>query len=99
MHMISILAKRLQELRLKNNLSQLQMGQRTNLSPSVISSYETGARTPSLENLITIATTFRVSTDYLLGLEHSGCLDTDGLSEEEAEAVRTLLFALKKRTL
>ena len=99
MHMISILAKRLQELRLKNNLSQLQMGQRTNLSPSVISSYETGARTPSLENLITIATTFRVSTDYLLGLEHSGCLDTDGLSEEEAEAVRTLLIALKKRTL
>ena len=40
--MISILAKRLQELRLKNNLSQLQMAQRTNLSPSVISSYETG---------------------------------------------------------
>ena len=95
--MISILAKRLQELRLKNNLSQLQMAQRTNLSPSVISSYETGARTPSLENLITIATTFRVSTDYLLGLEHSGVLDTDGLSEEEAEAVCTLLFALKKR--
>ena len=69
--MISILAKRLQELRLRNNLSQLQMAQRTNLSPSVISSYETGARTPSLENLVTIATTFRVSTDYLLGLEHS----------------------------
>ena len=97
--MISILAKRLQELRLKNNLSQLQMAQRTNLSPSVISSYETGARTPSLENLITIATTFRVSTDYLLGLEHSNCLDTDGLSEEETEAVRTLLLALKRRAL
>ena len=97
--MISILAKRLQELRLRNNLSQLQMAQRTNLSPSVISSYETGARTPSLENLVTIATTFRVSTDYLLGLEHSNCLDTDGLSEEEAGAVRTLLFSLKKRTL
>ena len=97
--MISILAKRLQELRLKNNLSQLQMAQRTNLSPSVISSYETGARTPSLENLITIATTLRVSTDYLLGLEHSNCLDTDGLSEEEAEAVRTLLLALKRRAL
>ncbi len=97
--MISILAKRLQELRLRNNLSQLQMAQRTNLSPSVISSYETGARTPSLENLVPIATTFRVSTDYLLGLEHSNCLDTDGLSEEEAEAVRTLLFSLKKRTL
>ena len=97
--MISILAKRLQELRLRNNLSQLQMAQRTNLSPSVISSYETGARTPSLENLVTIATTFRVSIDYLLGLEHSNCLDTDGLSEEEAEAVRTLLFSLKKRTL
>ena len=97
--MISILAKRLQELRLKNNLSQLQMAQRTNLSPSVISSYETGARTPSLENLITIATTFRVSTDYLLGLEQSNCLDTDGLSEEEAEAVRTLLLALKRRAL
>ncbi len=97
--MISILAKRLQELRLRNNLSQLQMAQRTNLSPSVISSYETGARTPSLENQVTIATTFRVSTDYLLGLEHSNCLDTDGLSEEEAEAVRTLLFSLKKRTL
>ena len=97
--MISILAKRLQELRPRNNLSQLQMAQRINLSPSVISSYETGARTPSLENLVTIATTFRVSTDYLLGLEHSNCLDTDGLSEEEAEAVRTLLFSLKKRTL
>lgn len=97
--MISILAKRLQELRLKNNLSQLQMGQRTNLSPSVISSYETGARTPTLENLITIASVFKVSTDYLLGLEHEDRLNTDGLSREDIEALQTLISSLKGKKI
>lgn len=95
--MISILAKRLQELRLKNNLSQMQMGRYTNLSASVISSYETGARTPTIENLITIATVFKVSTDYLLGLDHEPTLNTDGLSVRETDALQTLIDSLKSK--
>lgn len=64
---MSILSDRLKELRLKNNLTQKQMGEVLNCTDRYYQKIEYGNVKPSQENLIKLADYFNVSTDYLLG--------------------------------
>ena len=65
--MIKGLADRLKELRQKLNLSQKDVATYLDLSPSIISGYETGERTPSASIIIRLADLYHCSTDYILG--------------------------------
>ena len=87
---------RIKTLRLQNNLTQEQLASRLNLTKSVISAYETGLRMPSYETLISISRVFKVTTDYLLGLERKKEIDLSGLTEEEINALLNLIKAMKQ---
>lgn len=58
---------RLKQLREQRRLSQDGLAMKINVSQSTISAYEVGERTPDLETLITLASFFDVSIDYLVG--------------------------------
>lgn len=60
--------ERLKELRLENNLTQVQLSKKTGISQAGIAKWETGDRTPNVECLITLAKFFKCSIDYLVGL-------------------------------
>ena len=97
--MIYELNTRLQEQRKKSKLSQKQVAERIQVSPSVISNYESGERSPSLESLIALANLYHCSTDYLLGLETSAVkqpLDTSMLTEEQRQELQNFLLSLRK---
>lgn len=87
----------LKTLRLQENMTQAQLSQKLGLTKSVVSAYETGLRMPSYDVLIHIAQIFHVSTDYLLGVEHKQELDLSGLSQEETDALRNLIRAMKRK--
>ena len=87
----------LKTLRLQNGLTQAQVAQKLGVTKSVISAYETGLRVPSYDILINISKIFRVSTDFLLGLENIRELDLSGLTEEEIQALLNLIKAMKRR--
>lgn len=87
----------LKTLRIRNDMTQEQLAQRLGLTKSVISAYETGLRMPSYEVLISISRIFKVSTDYLLGLERKKEIDLSGLTEEEIQALLNLIQAMKRR--
>ena len=53
--MINQLGERLQKLRTDRKISQLKVAELINVSPSIISNYESGERSPSIENLIKLA--------------------------------------------
>ena len=61
------LKERLRILRESRGYSQKGLAKRLGCSPSLISSYETGERSPSLQNLGELADCFGVTADYLLG--------------------------------
>lgn len=63
----NIFPRRLQELRERRHMSRRTLSQLCGLSVNVISMYERGERTPSVENLIQLADFFGVSIDDLLG--------------------------------
>lgn len=62
--------ERLRELRIDKGLSQQNLADMIGASKSLISCYENGKRTPSLENIISFMEIFGVSPDYLLGADH-----------------------------
>ncbi len=86
----------LKTLRLRDKMTQAQLAQKLNLTKSVISAYENGLRLPSYDVLIHIAKIFKVSTDYLLGIENKQEIDLSGLSQEEIDALLNLIKAMKQ---
>ena len=66
---MKIFAQRLKSLRKEISLSQEALAKKLNLDKSTIAKYETEKISPSIEMLIIFAKFFKVSTDYLLGLE------------------------------
>ena len=87
----------LKTLRTQNNCTQVQLAQKLGLTKSVISAYETGLRLPSYDVLINIAKIFKVSTDYLLGMDNRQEIDLSGLTPEEITALKNLIKAMKHR--
>ncbi len=97
--MIEKLPQKLKELRTKYGFSQKQVAERIGVSPSIVSGYETGERTPSTEILLALSNLYNCTTDYLLGKTSSQpkiILDTDGLSTEQIQAINNLITAFKK---
>ncbi len=64
----NIFGERIRELRLKEHLTQGQLGERVGLTYKGVSSIENGERGTTLDKLVALAQYFHVSTDYLLGI-------------------------------
>ncbi len=61
--------ERLKELRLEKRLSQRQLANDVGYKQSSIVRWEKGLQTPNIDVAIVFAKYFKVTTDYLLGLE------------------------------
>jgi len=68
------------------------------MSPSIISSYETGERSPSADVLLAISCLCHFSTDYLLGRNANtpeNTISLDGMTEQQIKALRLLVDSIK----
>ena len=63
------IAKNISELRLQNNMTQLELGERLNYSDKTISKWERGESTPDISVLIEIAELFGVTLDELVNAD------------------------------
>lgn len=79
------------ELRFSKNLTQSQLAERMWVKKSIISAYETDSRPPSLDMLIKYAKEFRVSTDYLLGIESDKTINVNGLTDTQINTLNILV--------
>ena len=88
----------LKGLRLKHKMTQKELADKIGVTKSVVSYYELQERSPSPEVLIKLSRIFHVTTDYLLGIEHTHSIDVSNLSSDELALVEQLirLFESKK---
>ena len=63
-------AEKLKELRDEKKLSQRTLAKELGFSQAAIARWENNLQTPNIDVAIIIAKYFKVSTDYLLGLEN-----------------------------
>ena len=66
------------------------------LSKAVVSKYENGLGYPTFDVLILIADFFKVTTDYLLGVEKSKTLDVSTLNETQIDTIRKVITEFNK---
>ena len=97
--MIKDLPNKLKELRTKYGFSQRQLANRLDISPSIVSGYETGERTPSIDVLLSISYIYNCSVDYLLGKDNEKPtiqIDVSSLTDKQIQAINTLIESFTK---
>lgn len=94
---------KLKTLREEHHYSQRIVASRLGCSISIISSYETGERFPSLSNLIALSYLYHVTTDYLLGktdnsrdINFDNMIDIDGLTEQQIKALQRIISSMRE---
>ena len=97
--MINGLSERLKKLRNELGVSQRLVAKHLHVSPSIVSGYETGERTPSTENLLSLAYLYHCSTDYLLGKEvvsQQCTISAEGLTPKQVHLLNELIETMRK---
>ncbi len=98
--MIKDLPNRLRDLRIKYGYSQKEVSEKIGVSPSIVSGYESGERTPSTQVLLSLAYLYGCSTDYLLGKQNDSSklvLDVSGLSDKQINAIKNIAEVMKEK--
>ncbi len=74
---------KIKALRLQNEMTQKEFAQSIGVSIVSIQCWENGSKKPSMSAIISIAKIFKVTTDYLLGVNQSGGYEIPMLSNVE----------------
>lgn len=95
--------EKLAKLRESRLLTQEQFGKRIGVSKQTVSNWENEYVLPSVEKLIRIANFFKVSADYLLGLDDTATtedrviIDVTGLNNKEIIHLTLLVDDLRSK--
>ena len=98
--MIDGLPERLRDMREKYTYSQRDVAKLLGVSPSLISGYETGERTPSVEVLFRMSYLYKCSIDYLLGKSTNIsdlAIPLDGLSQNQIRIILEMVEEFRSK--
>lgn len=90
-----MLNENIKKIRLAQNISQVELARRLNVSKQSVSNWENDNIQPSIDMLIKIANCFGVSTDYLLGLSTEKTIDATGLTDMQIAHIRQIIDDIK----
>ena len=82
---------RIKQLRERNNISQSELAKRLDTTRATVSSWELGVNSPTAHFLIELSKFFKVSSDYLLGIDSSENLNISSLTSDEKQIVINLV--------
>ena len=86
----------IKKLRIANEMNQVEFASKVGVTKQCVSNWENDNVLPSIEMLVKIADTFKVSTDYLLGIDCKKRLDVSKLTNEQAGHISLLINDFEK---
>ena len=87
-HMIGDTIRALRE---RAGYSQSELARKLSVTRSSVNAWESGLSAPTAIYIIELAKLFRVTSDFILGLEHARQIDLSGLTEREVRILYELL--------
>jgi len=91
-----VIAEKIKMLREQNDMTQTQLAKALGISRSAVNAYEQSISTPSTQYVVEIAHLFKVSTDFLFGLDSTSTLSVAGLTDQDVEVVYTVVQHLRE---
>ena len=92
-----MVADRIKYLREQNGLSQVNLAKQLGITRSSVNAWESGISVPSTQYLVELAHIFKVSADYLLGLNNTVTVSVEGLTEMDIQIVHRLISHLREK--
>ncbi len=92
-----MIAEKIKHLREQNELTQAALAKKLGITRSSVNAWELGISIPSTQYIVELALLFNVTTDYLLDVNTSAAINTEGLSAEDLKVLYSLVQHLKKR--
>ncbi len=94
-----MIADRIKQLREEKGVTQAELAKKLGITRSSVNAWEMGISVPSTQYVVELANIFKISTDYLLGVDHSATVDVSGLTERDIKLVYGLIAHLKEKNL
>ena len=92
-----MVAERIKYLREQKGLTQSDLARQLGITRSSVNAWEMGISVPSTQYIVELSNIFKVSTDYLLGVERSASISVAGLTEEDVQYVQRLIAHLEEK--
>ena len=92
-----MVADRIKFLREQKKITQTDLAKQLGITRSSVNAWEMGISVPSTQYIVELAHLFKVSTDYLLCVEHSATISVDGLTEKDIQLVHNVVSHLKEK--
>lgn len=91
-----MIADRIKALREINSWTQSELAKKLGITRSSVNAWEMGISIPSTQYLVDLSLLFKVSTDYLLGIEKSSTISVEGLSDKEIISIIEIISCYKE---
>lgn len=84
-------------LREQEKLTQVHLAKQLGITRASVNAWEMGISVPSTQYIVELANIFKVSTDYLLGVNQTATVSVAGLTDEDIELVHRIILHLKNK--
>ena len=94
---IRLVAERVKQLREQCGWTQSELAKLLGITRSSVNAWELGIYVPSTQYLVELASLFKVSTDYLLGIDETATISVTGLTEADTHLIHALIAHLRNK--
>ena len=94
---MKMVAERIKNLREQKGLTQTQLAKQLGITRSSVNAWEMGISIPSTQYIVELSQIFKVSTDYLLGVDTSATVSVAGLSQKDVQLIHTIVSHLREK--
>lgn len=93
-----MVADRIKSLRESHNYTQSDLARILGITRSSVNAWEMGISVPSTQYIVELADIFKVSTDYLLGVNQTASINVSGLTDQDIELINSIVLHLRKKS-
>ena len=91
-----MIAERIRDLREMHSMTQTDLAKQLGITRSSVNAWELGISVPSTQYIVELSDLFKVSTDYLLGVNSTSSVNVSGLEESDIKLVQLMIVHLRK---
>ena len=92
-----MVADRIKVLREQSDMTQAELARRLRITRASVNAWEQGISVPSTQCIVELAEMFKVSTDYLLGVDTSASVSVAGLNEKDIQLIHSIILHLREK--